>query len=287
MKKNRSQKTGVIEHLFHQNWDAKAKKLKKSLITMTDVQEAIRHSNKVLGSTLSDRNVANFMKDIVRGGSASNNWPDSLKRLRYTAMQRTGKGDVFEFVKYRTGQTEPFPDLYVPNQKTTRHKIESVSMSLEAKKLGRADEAWSIQTAVNLRIIETHLAIYSKLHVVQVSHLQMSVKLKSTEIDGLFLATCREKDGRLTQTLVTCEVKQSRERILADQIVAQAKAALISTHAALGLDLVVPIGLRVIKGLGFHVVEFEPVTREESLTLDELKVASEAVYELEPTVRGI
>lgn len=256
-------------------------------MTMNDVQQAIAHCNKTFGSNLSNRNVANFMKDIVRGANPSSIWPSFVKKLRYTGAQRTGAGDVFEFVKYQRGQTQPFEDLYVPNSKTARHKIESASMSLEAKKLGRADEAWFIQTAVNLRIIETHLAIYSKVPVTQVMHLQMTVKLRTTEIDGLFLAACKTQSGKPYQALVTCEVKTARERILTDQIMAQVKAAFESTHSVLGVDIVVPIGAKAIKGVGFYLVEFAPITRAEASSLDKLTVASEMIYELHPAVHGI
>jgi len=165
-----SAKTKVIEHLFMSHWDAASGQLTKTVMTMQDVLQAIEHCNRSFGTNLSRSNPANFMKDIVRGAAPSTHWPQELKTRGYTAKQRTGGGDVFEFVPYPPGCTEPFADVRRPTDSTIRHKVESASMSLEAKRLGRADEAWSIQTAVKLRIVETHLAIYSQLPVVEVSH---------------------------------------------------------------------------------------------------------------------
>jgi hypothetical protein len=277
-----SEKTAVIEYLFSKYWDAKTKRLHKSIMSMTDVQEAIRHCNQTYGSSLSDRNPANFMKDMVRGQGASKNWPDALKELRFTAVQRPGAGDVFEFISYRPGQTEPFPDSYKPTESTPRFIVQSVSMPLAAKELGRSDEPWLIQTAVNLRIVETHFAVVSKQPVVQLTHLQMSVKLRETEIDALFLAICKT-DNADYRAIVTCEAKQSRERILDHQIINQVRAAFGETQ----VDVVIPIALRAVREVGFYVVEFAPVRRSNAQSFDELSMAQEAVYELRPPVPGI
>lgn len=277
-----SEKTTVIEYLFFENWDQEYGRLEKTMMTFSDVQSAIRHCNEKYGTDLSDRNPANFMKDIVRGQNASSNWPEKLKELRYTAVQRPGDGNVFEFIPYSPDQTEPFPDLYKPKDQTPRFKIQSLSMPLAAKDLGRSDEPWLIQTAVNLRVIESHFAIVSDLPVVQLNHLQMSVKLRRTEIDALFLAICRD-GGSEFPLIVTCEAKQARERILEHQVANQAQAAFEETN----VDLVVPIGLRAIRGNGFYVVEFAAIKREEAEATEKLTVAKEAVYELLPPVPGI
>ena len=210
------------------------------------------------------------------------NWPKALKQLKYSAVQRTGSGDVFEFVRYKTGQTEPFPDLHKAKPNTPRYKLQSISLPLAAKKLGRSDEPWLVQTAVNLRVIESHFAIVSELPVVEISHLQMSVKLRQTEIDALFLATLDTGSKRFN-AIITCEAKQARERVLEHQIVNQVLAAFEETD----VNLVIPIGLRAIKGQGFYVVEFKAVTRENSENLEDLEVSKEAVFEMNPPVPGI
>jgi hypothetical protein len=277
-----SEKTAVIDYLFFKYWDPKTKKLRKSVMSMTDVQEAIRHCNEKHGSNLSDRNPANFMKDMIRGQGASRNWPDALKELRFTAVQRPGAGDVFEFISYKPRQTEPFPDSYKPAESTPRFIVQSVSMPLAARELGRSDEPWLIQTAVNLRIVETHFAVVSKQPVAQLTHLQMSVKLRETEIDAIFLAICKTDEAEY-RAVVTCEAKQSSERILDHQIINQVRAAFEETQ----VDVVIPIALRAVRGVGFYVVEFAAVSRSNAQSLEELIRAQEAVYELRPSVPGI
>lgn len=277
-----SKKTKVIEYLFFQHWDKGKRSLRKSIFSLGEVQAAIEHCNREFGQKLSSRNPANFIKDIVRGRNASQNWPKSLTALRYTAAQRTGSGDVFEFVRFRDDQTEPFPDTYKPSQQTPRYIVQSLSLPLAAKELGRSDEAWLIQTAVNLRIVETYFATVSRLPVIQITHLQMSVKLRNTEIDAVFLATCEQDDYRF-QAIITCEAKRPAERILEDQIVNQAKAALKTTNT----DLVVPIALRAITGEGIFLVEFAAVDHETGQEFERPNLENSAIFLLEPPVPGI
>ena len=277
-----SEKAPIVEWLFFQHYNKKSKQFDRTVMTMTDVQDAIRHFRAHHGSTLSDKNPANFMKDIVRGQNASNVWPKSVADLRWTAIQTPGDGNVFEFVPYAADQNEPFPDKYRPRKGISCFAVESVSLPLFSRTLGRNDEPWLVQTAVNLRVVETHFATVSDLPVFQLTHLQMSVKLRKTEIDALFLATCRKGKDEW-RAIVTCEAKQWRERILEPQIINQAKAAFDET----AVDIVVPIAIRAVKGVGFYIVEFEQVHRKDASKLNQLSVAKEAVYELKPPVPGI
>lgn len=277
-----SQKTQIIEHLFNQHWDEEAGALRKTVMTQVDVQNAIRHFRDLGRTSLSDRNIANFMKDIVRGQNASKTWPKSLTERRYTGIQATGAGDVLEFVPFLEGQTEPFPDKFKPRNGLQTQAISSVKVPLFARALGRADEPWLIQTAVNLGVIETHFGVYSPLNVVQLTHLQMSVKLRATEIDALFLAICRDHDKE-RHVLITCEAKQARERILEQQIIEQISAAFETTDVA----SVVPVGLRAVKNVGFYLVEFREATRDEFSRKDQLVAVHEIVYELKPSLKGI
>jgi hypothetical protein len=279
-----SDKTPVIEHLFFKRWDKQAKKLSKPVVTLKQVQAAIRFCNRKDGRDRSTRNPANFMKDMVRGQNASDNWPPSLRKLRYTAIQRTSSSNAFEFVPYKPGQTEPFPDPYKPTPKTRVVQVQSLSMLSESKTLGRQDEPWLTQTAVNLRIVETHLALSSPLKVVDVIHLQMSIKLRRTEIDAMFMARREDPKTGKTETLaITCEAKQARERILESQIVEQVKAAFEETE----LDQVIPMAIRAVPGRGIYVVEFQIVSRSEAAGYDTPTLVSDAVYELKPPVQGI
>ena len=78
-------------------------------------------------------------------------------------------------------------EVLVPGEQTPRVKIETISMPLATRRLGRKDEPWLIQVLVKLRIIETHMALFSNRKIIQLDHLQMNMKLSKTEIDALFL----------------------------------------------------------------------------------------------------
>lgn len=277
-----SEKTAVIEYLFDKFWDERTASLGKSTMSLVDVSEAIRACNVVDGLGRSDKNPANFLKDIVRSKNASKHWPEKIAALGYTGEQRTGQGDSFAFVKYKEGQTEAFPDLFRPTELTIRNPIQSLSLPRAAKELGRSDEAWLIQTVVNLRVVEQHLATQSKLDVVDISHLQMNVKLRATEIDAVYLASIQGPKGVLN-ALITCEAKKDSERILLGQITSQVSSA----FGATSVDLVVPIAVRSVRGVGVHLIEFESVHRADVDTLEQVSFAHEAIYAFVPPVKGI
>lgn len=277
-----SQKTKVIEYLFNEFWDEESGSLTKSLMSLDDVAKAIRECNETYGSTLSDRNPANFMKDLLRGANASRNWPESVAACRYTGIQRTGDGECFEFIPYRDGQTEPFPDTFKVREDAPRVPIQSISVPLVTKTLGRSDETWLIQTAINLRVVETHFALTPAFPLFELTHLQMGIKLRSTEIDALFLGNAGDLKNPQT-VLVTCEAKQATDPLIQSQIINQVQAAFAATE----VETVIPIGLRTVKGVGFYLTEFDAVEREDAASLEELNLAYDAIYELHPPVKGI
>ena len=277
-----SQKTRVIEYLFDKYWNEADGSPTKSLMSLDDVAQAIRECKDAYGSTLSDRNPANFLKDLLRGPNASKNWPESVAARRFTGVQRTGYGECFEFIPYRPDQTEPFPDDFPIRDDASRYLVQSISIPLVTKSLGRSDESWLIQTAVNLRVVETHFAVRAKFRLRELTLLQMGIKLRSTEIDALFLGTIGEEDDP-APVLVTCEAKQAKDRLIASQIVEQVQAAFLETE----VETVVPIGLRAVRNVGFYLTEFEAVKRANAAQLEHLTLASEAVYELCPRVKGI
>lgn len=277
-----SQKTKVIKHLFNKFWDQSSGSLSKTLMSLDDVAEGIRECNKLHGTTLSDRNPANFMKDLLRGANASRNWPQSVANQQFTGIQRTGDGECFEFIPYKLGQTEPFPDAFQVRAAAPEYPIQSISLPLVTKSLGRSDETWLIQTAINLRVIETHFAISPAFPMLEVTHLQMGIKLRSTEIDALFLGKVGDPK-KPESVLITCEAKQAKDPLIPSQIINQVQAA----FAEADVGTVVPIGLRTVKGVGFYLTEFEAIKREDAPTLDELTLASDALYRLYPAVKGI
>lgn len=141
------------------------------------------------------------------------------------------------------------------------------------------------QVLVRLRVIETHLALYSKWDVLQVDHLQMSVKLGKTEIDALYLALLQRDRGEMQEAIVTCETKGLSDDILEDQVLSQVLATF--SMPGVNQDLVIPMAVKARGPSSLHVVEFEAVARAEALTTASLRVSTEAVYEFVPQIQGI
>ena len=277
-----SQKPKVFEHLFDKWWDEASGSLTKTVMSLEDVANAIRECKATHGLTLSEKNPANFMKDYLRGANASKNWPELIAMKRFTAIQRTGSGECFKFIPYRCDQAEPFPDPFRVPDDAPCYPVQSISIPLATKTLGRSDETWLVQTAVNLRVVETHFAVAAAFPLLELTHLQMGIKLRSTEIDALFLG--KAGDERDPETiLVTCEAKQARDRIIPSQIINQVRAAFDEAT----VETVVPIGLQRIQDVGFYLTEFEAVRRADAPDLEELTLASYAIYVLHPPVKGI
>jgi hypothetical protein len=283
-----SKKTVVVDHL----WDV-LKAEGRTVATFGDVRQAINYCNEKFGNSLKADNPANFMKDLLRGGNASKNWPTRLANLRITGRQVTGEERIFEFIEFRDEQTEPFPNPFEPTGSENEYVVQSVSLPLTTKKLGRHDEAWLIQVVINLRILETHFATASTQKLLELTHLQTNVKLNRAEIDGLFLAVLTDGDGRTFNALVTCEAKQHKDPILGDQIVQQVASAYASVSGLdMSIESIIPIAIKSMKGLSsVYVAEFEPWTREDALADEaerkDLVVACAAVYRLQPPVPGI
>jgi hypothetical protein len=178
--------------------------------------------------------------------------------MRIGARQRPGGQRVFEFVDFAPGQTEPFPNKYPASAAIVPTPVEAVSLSLAKRRLGRRDESWLIQVAVELRLVQTHFATRSALNIVEVSHLQTGVKLGKSEIDSLFIAQVRTQSNDHEQVLITCEAKQDGQRILEHQIVEQVVAASRSVRVAgLPISAVVPIALKVLPGSSVYLAEFQ------------------------------
>ncbi len=147
-----SEKHHVIEYLFDKYWDSVAKTLSRTAITMEDVLEGIHWANANRGTGLSPRNPANFMKDVVRGFGASRMWPQKLKDLRWTAIQKKGSSHVFEFIEYELDQDDPFPNPYGYRDGVNTHHVQSLSIPQATKELGRDDETYLIQVGAKLSV---------------------------------------------------------------------------------------------------------------------------------------
>jgi hypothetical protein len=279
-------KTPVIEQLFDERWDSQTRILRDPVVTLADVGRAIRDLNQARGRrVLSDRNLANFFKDFVRNKlSANRNWPASVLDRGYTGRQLTGGGSSFEFVPLPPGQSVAFVGAG-PTDQTPVHRVQSASMPLSSRRLGRSDESWLAQIAVRLHLIETHLAIFSVKNFVQVDHLQMGVKLGRSEIDALYLAIEEPTLGHTREVIVSCEVKGRRDDILEDQIISQVQA--VFRLPGVTQDVVLPVAIKAIRPSTVYVVLFGEVMRADAATLATLTVDSEAVYEFHPPIHGV
>lgn len=306
MPKAPSKKTAAIDFLYDRVV-AKHPAGARLIATNDDVVWAIQQRNSnFIGSEkrkLSDKNAANFLKDVIRKPSANANWPKRLKDLKITARQLYGEERVLEFVPYREGDSLPFPDRYEPAAGIPIAQIEALSLSRAARDLGRADEAWLIQVVVYQRIAHYHFAVFSPQEVVELSHLQMSVK-SQPEIDAVFLAVSEDK-GIDAYSLVTCEAKRYGERILEDQIreqVGQAMSATKKIKPPRPIGAIIPIALKVVtfeaatseKKRGIYLVEFKKITREsfeknykDDIYSMPLEVAASSIFDLRPDVQGI
>ncbi len=283
-------KRTIIESIFRELWDDQAQQLRESVVTLTMVSNAIAAYNlsNVGSKPVSDRNVANFFKDFIRNKNRANkNWPELLKSKRFYAKQYTGDGGCFQFVRYKDGQTEPFEFRtfdYNAQIAEETHKIESISLPFASKKLVRKDESWLMQVLVRLRVIETHLALCSTLEITQLDLLQMSLKQKGAEIDGLFLAM-QGLPPSTRELLVTCEAKMDRDDILEDQIISQVQA--IARMNGVTQAKIVPMAAKLVGDSEVYVVEFQPVDKEKADELTSLTEASKKVYKLTPEIPGL
>lgn len=283
-------KTKVIERLWK---ELQAEQPPRRVAFKSDVQKAIVWCNENDGTDLDDGNPVNFMKDFLRGNRSSANWPPSLAAERISARQLKGEQRVFEFIDYKEGQEEPFPnDIEVPED-LSPIPLQSVSLALATKSLGRTDESWLIQVAVNLRVFEQHFATRSPLNVLEITHLQVGVKLGGrSEIDSLSLAVV-DLEGRRVNALITCEAKQARDNILKDQIVQQVVAAHnMVRRLGMDIEIVIPVAIKALAPNGdIFLVEFEHWTQDDTAAPeDELKsldTVDAVIYRLVPPVVGV
>lgn len=289
-------KPKVIEYLFNARYDAKKKNVSDPLVNSDDLVAAINSCNASYGTRLSTRNPANFLKDYLRSSKRNHAWPASLKAAGFTARQKYNKKRVFAFVKYLG--PDPFPDPFMLTSEAIEHTIEAVSLPSDARALGRADEAWLIQVCVHQRVIQTHFALYSSLDVIDIFHLQNSVKA-TPEIDALFLMTYRSK-RKIVKALITFEAKRN-EPILADQL--RAQVAYVAKQCSLkpalkDVSTIVPVAGRAENREGTRVValfDMAPIsvadgvnafdTETEHLLL--MTIQNSIAYTFKPMVSGI
>lgn len=279
----KSAKTAVIEWIFHQRFDASAGILSGQVVTLDEVAAAIAELNRQGEKPLSVGNIANFFKDFIRNLTSANaNWPLSVFKRGYTGRQETGSNACFRFVPVGAGQTSPFPSIIVPAALAERVRVESASIPLAARRLGRPHETWLMQVLARLRVIETHFCLFSATSFQQIDHLQTGVKLgRRSEIDAVYLARMDDLDQG---TLICCEAKGLRDDILPDQLIRQVRAMFAQDTSP---DGIIPVAAKIVGPSLVHVVEFHPVLRADADRIEVLTVASQAVYEFVPRIPGI
>jgi hypothetical protein len=285
-----SKKTAIIESIFDARYDAGLQSVPEDqrIVTMRQVRDAIAAYNAPLPEAdhLSDRNVANFFKDIKRSYNGfDRHWPQSVFARGYTGRQLTGEGSSFEFVKRHPSQEKPSARLYEPFSVTSdeylksRIRIETLSLSREKRGLLRSDESHITQISVELRVLERCLS-ESPLGFETLKHLLNNAKMRRAEIDAVFSGTLEPQEGANPKTVaVTCEVKGRAEDVFEDQLVRQ-----VNMLPLFGLkcDLVLAVAIKLVARHVLRVIEFEPVPFEDAAKATSLTMAKSYLVELHP-----
>lgn len=283
-----SAKTAVFEHLFFvvKGYVA-GQSIQSPVVTFDEVTAAIIATNPALVAAgkkpLKTGNPANFWKDITRT-NPNRIWPARVLAAGYTGVDGIGQGAQasFRFVPLPPGQTAAFPPAPTPSAAALGQPIvlESVSMPLATKALGRADENWLAQVGARLRVIESHFAVRSATGAAEVTFLQTGVKLGDGEVDAAY--NLIDQTGR--SWLLAVEAKGRGERIHVPQV-QRAAAQLLSGARVRGQQIqgVIPMALKIVDRSRLHVVEFDPDIGTGSTGT----VVTDSVVELRPHVTGI
>lgn len=298
----RSEKTPIIESLFNQRWNQATGTLSNPIIYESDVTAAVqayRTSNPA--TRLRSPNPYNFFKDVFRSGRAGNrHWPTTVLQRGYTARQRTGNQAIFEFIPLSPGQTTAFLEP-IPWVGITPHLIQSASLPIASRNVGRPDEMWLIQVLVRLNVVETHFARRHAAQpsspstptwqIEQVDHLQMGVKQPGSEIDALFLVVERmlvspPQQVIAQQVIVFCEAKGVSDDILEDQLLAHVRTVL-AIRQLRHVDVVIPLAVKAFAPSKVYIADYQPLHRATASAVTSLTVGFEGVYEFVPPIPGI
>ncbi|WP_425408228.1 hypothetical protein [Hyphococcus sp.] len=221
-----TEKNLVFEKIFFERWDKSDKRLTEAMVELEVVSKAIRALRADGKISLSDKNPANFIKDYLRSPRRNENWPESIRKAGYTARQRTGAGQCFEFVALPKGE-EPFPDDFLPTGEELEHVAQTLSLPIATREILRVDEPSLAQLAVKLFLVEQLFATSPtavQWGLQEVEHLQNNVKLRYTDIDAVYQAIMHTSQG-LEVGAITVEVKIG-DPIISEQIEQQALAVL-------------------------------------------------------------
>ncbi|HWE46032.1 MAG TPA: hypothetical protein VG407_08380 [Caulobacteraceae bacterium] len=228
------------------------------------------------------------MKDYLRLVSRNDAWPDEIWHAGYTASQRTGGGQCFEFVK--STRDVPFPDDFAPTGKEPVFIVQTLSLPLATREILRMDEQSLAQVVVKLNVLE-HLLSSAPPDVregtIELTHLQNNVKLRATEIDALYKVTAIAK-GASESGLMTVEVKL-KDPIIREQIEKQALSALKNPSFRFCIPVVLK---RYAKGevtalLFRRLDEKDVAISDDGSEVVPLVVAYSAKYVFEPSIKAL
>lgn len=306
-----SNKTGIIADLFEDASRWSGDVLARPMVTLTEVQAAIdRHNLKNPDDAISSKNPANFFKDFIRKTSTANaNWPESVMERGYTAKQTTGAGKSFEFIPLPEGQTLAFPEGSYPKvPESTRYAVvQTLSVPVFNKALGREDENWLLSIIVHLHLPQQHLALHPlhDLGLIEVGHMQSNLKQATAEIDGLFYG----RMGNGGMLIITMEAKGLTDDILETQIKGQVAAvrsmpSIKDLLKTLGTEpeaaFVLPMAMKLLhprslEGLAevggspgsslVYMADYQPLPYVGHA--QDLKLRAETIFDLQPPIRGI
>jgi hypothetical protein len=278
-----SAKTAVIEDIFNARAVGGSIPAGHTMVTLQEVQDAINANNAMPGRTqLSARNPANFLKDIVRNETRNSVFPASVAAHGYTALQRPGGGNCFEFVLIPAGQGTPYPVVAPPpTLVASPHSVQSLTLVASGRRYGRDDESWLIAVATALGLIQTHLALNNSWNLVGMALVAPHIKLGTGEADALYHA----EDVVGAPYVIACEAKGEGEVLDEEQIerVALAVQAAPGTAGA----AVIPVGIKKVYPPSAGGAQGLIWIRAYNTTFPPLAQISEGVYRLVPPVPGI
>ena len=254
-----SAKNHVFQALFNARYDPATGRVANPLVTLEEVADAIRALVQEGRIELSDRNPANFIKDYLRSARRNAIWPAPIREAGYTARQRTGVGQCFEFFPIPAGQ-EPFPDDFLPTGNEPTFILQTLSLPVTTREIVRVDEQSLAQIAVKLHLLEHFLASSPNAlgnGIREITHLQNNVKLRSSEIDALYKAVAHV-DGSTRTGAIAVEVKIG-EPIIAEQIEKQA-LAILADHS---FEFCIPVIVKRTRKGEIVLIQLAPVGRED------------------------
>ena len=289
-----SKKSTIIQRIFDSRFDAASGLIHDPLVTLVQIQSAIEVYNDSLRhgqKKLSPRNPANFFKDIKRSYAGFNRaWPKAVLSKGYTGLQVTGEGRCFRFVRLASDQTAASRPLYSSSmfQAGSAHYaqrlvVETLSLSVQERRLVRGDESHIAQVVAKLRVLERFMADCGDLELSSLQHLLNNAKLQEAEIDSLYAGT-RLVGEDVVSVAVTCEVKGRAEDVFEDQIVRQVNMA---PDLGLEFDEVVPIAVKLVAPSLICVIRFKTVPLDQARVTEILEFQELKLVELRPVLKGL